>query len=147
MTESDSIVVMESGADWPAWVDQEAGAVSNVVILARQPGESIEEFGERARGRIESQAALSSPGRGVLVLSGGSSPNLRRCRSQIARALMEVVRRAGGGDVVLAGSEDLELALELDGYARRLNVRGGGSVILRFRSEPRARTDGSRRVA
>ena len=32
----DSIVVMESGAHWPAWVDREAGAVSNVVILARQ---------------------------------------------------------------------------------------------------------------
>lgn len=137
--DSDSIVVMESGASWPAWVDQEAGAVSNVVVLARQPGESLSDFEERARRRIESTVEVASPRRGVLVCGAGTSRELSSSRTRIVKALLEIVRRSGGGDVVLVGQCDDRLELQLTSYARKLNLRdreATGLVRVRFRAAP-----------
>ena len=135
----DSIVVMESGAHWPAWVDREAGAVSNVVILARQRDESAAEFEARAWERLAQVAELGSPKRGILV-TGPAGRDVTRCRRGLLRALVEVVRRAGGGEVVCVGEQERALSDELMAHVRKLNLRdreGTGLVRLRFRcSEP-----------
>lgn len=132
--ESDSIVVMEDGASWPAWVDQEAGQVSNVVILARQPHETIGEFSQRAQIRIDGLTELAAPKRGVLVAGPTTDPGLREARTQLMMALAQVVRRAGGGEVVLVGDDDIELALALRSFVDRLNQRAGTACVeLRIR--------------
>jgi hypothetical protein len=133
--ELDSIVVMESGAHWPAWVDEEAGAVSNVVVLARQGGESVAEFEARARLRLESLVELAAPRRGVLVCGPCSSNESSTCRARIAQALIAIVRRSGGGEVVIVGEDDI--ADELAGHTRKLNRRDRpeyGPVAVRFRT-------------
>jgi hypothetical protein len=143
--ETDSIVVMEDGASWPAWVDHEAGQVSNVVILARQPGESLSAFGARAELRLQGQVALASPRRGVLVAGPARGADARSCRSHVMRALAGVVRRAGGGEIVLVGDDDAGLVAELRSFVERINQRdGGGRVSLRIRRPP---TERAQRVA
>jgi len=145
----DSIVVMESGAHWPAWVDREAGAVSNVVILARQRSESPAEFEARAGQRLAQVAELGSPKRGILVCGPGGR-GTASCRKGLLRALLEVVRRAGGGEVVCVGEQERALSDELMAHARKLNQRdreGTGIVRLRFRRPEPASAELAARVA
>lgn len=120
----DSIVVMESGAGWPTWVDEEAGAVSRVIVLSRQPEESARDFEIRARKRLGSLAELRAPRRGVLVSRTGQPTPASRER--LLRILCEVVERAGGEEVVLIG-DDAKLIQRLSGRA---------GLSLRLRSGP-----------
>jgi hypothetical protein len=139
--ETDSIVVMESGADWPTWVDQEAGAVSNVVILARQPRESIRAFGtrtERTERRLDSLSELAAPRRGDLVCGPERDADSRSCRVSILKALASVVRRAGGGEIVLVG-EDRAALIEVEAHLAKLNRREGIRVGMRLCPPPAAR--------
>jgi hypothetical protein len=145
----DSIVVMESGAHWPAWVDREAGAVSNVVILAKQRDESRAEFEARAGQRLGQVAELGSPKRGILVCGPGGR-DATSCRKGLLRALIEVVRRAGGGEVVCVGERDRAWSDELVAHLRKLNQRdreGSGLVRLRFRRPEPASVQPAARVA
>jgi hypothetical protein len=145
----DSIVVMESGAHWPAWVDREAGAVSNVVILARQRDESRSEFAMRARERLDQVAGLGTPKRGILVC-GPAGRDATSCCKGLIKALVEVIRRAGGGEVVCVGEQDRALSDELLAHVRKLNQRdreGTGLVRLRFRLAEPAGVQPAARVA
>lgn len=136
--ETDSIVVMESGADWPSWVDQEAGAVSNVVILARQPRESVRAFGARTERRLDGLTELAAPRRGVLVCGTDQDGDSRACRVSILRALASVIRHAGGGEVVLIG-DDRAAVIEAQAFVEKLNRRDGSRVSLRQCHPPAAR--------
>jgi hypothetical protein len=137
--ESDSIVVMEDGADWPAWVDHEAGAVSNVVILARQPFESVRDFELRTELRLAALADKFTPHRGILVCGPERGEDTRSCRSHVLHALAAVVRRSGGGEVVLVGEDD-GLAADLSGFVERLNCRDSArQVSVRMRRPPAER--------
>jgi hypothetical protein len=146
--EFDSIVVMESGAAWPAWVDEEAGAISNVVVLARQLDENVREFEARARLRLQTLAEFASPRRGVLVCGPADGPEDRATRGGLLRALLEIVRGAGGGEVVLIGDVDEGLALELSEHVRKLNARRGSQArLVSLRMRPPPQSIGIRRVA
>jgi hypothetical protein len=137
--ETDSIVVMETGADWPAWVDQEAGTVSNVVVLARQPRESVRAFGARTERRLETLTELASPRRGILVCGSERDGDSRSCRVLLLQALARVVRSAGGGEVVLV-SEDRSVLIEVEAFVAKLNRREGSSrVTMRLCQPPAVR--------
>jgi hypothetical protein len=137
--ESESIVVMEDGADWPAWVDHEAGAVSNVVVLARQPFESVRDFELRTELRLAMLADRFSPQRGILVCGPERGEELRICRSHVLHALAAVVRRSGGGELVLVG-DDEALGAELSAFVERLNRRDATrQVSVRVRHAPAER--------
>jgi hypothetical protein len=141
---SDSIVVMENGAGWPAWVDEEAGAVSRVVALTRHRGESHEDFELRARDRLEALAERSAPRRGVLICGSGRSEPAS-CRERLVGVLLEIIARVGGGEVVLIG-DDSALVRRLAGRVEELNR--AAPVSLRLRPAPAVRGQPvARRVA
>jgi hypothetical protein len=146
---TDSIVVMEQGADWPAWVDEEAGPVSNVVVLSRQHGESQSAFEARARLRLDSMAEIATPSRAVLVCARIARAEARQSRAVLLRALVETLRRAGGGELTLAGDADSALSAEITAYAGKLNRRTGAGVgLVNFRCRvPPAASLRSSRVA
>jgi hypothetical protein len=129
---SDSIVVMEDGAGWPAWVDEEAGAVSSVVVLAKQRGESTEQFESRARGRLSVLAERTAPRRGVLICGPGRSQPASS-RERVVRVLLDVIGRGGGGEVVLVG-EDRSLLRRLADHVQELNR--AAPISLRLRPAP-----------
>jgi hypothetical protein len=141
---SDSIVVMENGAGWPTWVDEEAGAVSRVVVLSKQPGEGLADFESRARARLGALAERSMPRRGVLICAPGRSQP-RSSREQLVHVLLDIVSAAGGGEVVLIG-DDPSLIRRLAGRIEELNR--GAPVALRLRPPPSAPDQSAaRRVA
>ncbi len=135
--EENSIVVMEDGADWPAWVDQEAGAVSNVVILARQPYESLRDFELRTEIRLNMLGDQFVPGRAILVCGRECGKETDACRRHVLYGLAALVRRAGGGEVVLVGQDEGDLGAELASFVERLNRREGARpVSVRVRRPP-----------
>ena len=146
---NDSIVVMESGASWPTWVDEEAGAVSSVVVLSRHRGESVENFESRARSRLGSLAELRAPRRGLLVCGTAQGQQPPASRERLLRILCEVIGRSGGNEVVLIG-DDSKLIRRLSGYVRELNGRSGtegAGLSLRLRPVPPAEQVPAQRVA
>jgi hypothetical protein len=118
---NNSVVVLESGAGWPTWVDAEAGEASSIVVLSRQRRETAENFEARARARLGSLAELRAPRRGVLVCGTGQGQPAPACRERLLRILCEVIGRAGGDEVVLIG-DDARLIGRLSGYIRELNA-------------------------
>jgi hypothetical protein len=143
-----SIVVMEGGAGWPSWVDDEVGASSSVVVLARHRGETAENFAARARSRLGSLAELRAPRRGVLVC-GTAGRDASACRERLLRVLCEVVGHAGGDEVVLIG-DDARLMRRLSGYVEELNLRSGSDsprLSLRMRPAPAGGEAPTQRVA
>jgi hypothetical protein len=133
-----SIVVMEGGAGWPSWVDEEAGNSSSVVVLARHRGETAEDFAARARSRLGSLAELRAPRRGVLVCGTAEGRDAPPSRERLLRVLCEVVGRSGGDEVVLIG-DDARLIHRLSGFVRELNHGSGTDgprLSLRMRSAP-----------
>ena len=131
---ADSIVVMEAGADWPAWVDREAGRVSSIVVLAREPRERLRDFEQRVTERLA--RAANGARRGVLVASHDSSRDATTSRAHLLRALVAMVKSAGGGEVVLVGEDSTRTVAEASSFAERLNRRGGGCVSLVSRKPP-----------
>ena len=122
----DSIVVMESGAGWPTWVDEEAGAASSVVVLSRHRGETADDFEARARSRLGSLAELRAPRRGILVCETLRADTTPASRERLLRILCDVIGRAGGDEVVLIG-DDAKLIQRLSRSTR---------LSLRLRSAP-----------
>jgi len=147
-----SIVVMEGGAGWPSWVDEEVGASSSVVVLARQPGETAENFAARARSRLGPLAELRAPRRGVLVCGtaqGRDASPYREYRERLLRVLCEVVGCAGGDEVVLIG-DDARLMRRMSGFVQELNLRAGSDsprLSLRMRPAPAGGEAPAQRVA
>jgi hypothetical protein len=138
---------MESGADWSSRVDHEAGQQSHVIVVAKKSGESVEEFETRVRLRLDSIGQFAAADlRGILVFGRASKLTLA-ARAGAGRALFEMLRRAGGGEVVIVGDDQPRLATELETFAQKLNQRqrSGGTVTLRFRPETSA--SAVRRVA
>jgi hypothetical protein len=144
-----SIVVMEGGAGWASWVDEEAGAFSSVVVLARHRGETAENFAERARSRLGSLAELRAPRRGVLVCGTAQGRDTSPSRERLLRVLCEVIGRAGGDEVVLIG-DDPRLMRRLSGYVQDLNGPPGADgprLSLRMRPVPAGCEAPAQRVA
>ena len=65
----DSIVIMERGSRWPAWVDRQAGAESNVLVLSQQQDEGLFEFHSRVLDQLCSIAIAGHARRAILVSS------------------------------------------------------------------------------
>jgi hypothetical protein len=143
---NESIVVMESGASWATCVEEEAGEVSSIVVLARQRGETAENFAARARSRLGSLADSAALRRGVLVCGTGDQP-APAGRECLLKILCEVIGRGGGDEVVLIG-DDAKLVRRMSRYVRDLNhgaSSGGPRLALRMR--PTTDQEPTQRVA
>jgi hypothetical protein len=134
----DSIVVLESEAAWPAWVDLEAGPATSIVVLGRRRGESLRAFEARARLRLHAMAEPVPPARAILVCGRTGGRERSAARGGVARALVEIVREAGGGEVVVMGEPDPRLHSRLAGHVSKLNREQGsaGPVSIRHRAPP-----------
>jgi hypothetical protein len=143
---NESIVVMESGASWAPPVEEEAGEVSSIVVLARQRGETAENFAARARSRLGSLAEPRAARRGVLVCGTEAQP-APASRECLLKILCEVIGRAGGDEVVLIG-DDAKLVRRLSRFVRELNHDAGtDGPRLALRMRPATELEPAQRVA
>lgn len=131
-----SIVVIEAGAGWPAWIAEYQRRAPNATVVAQTASEGHSEFRARVLHRLD------EIGRGPNVLSV-AVVLCAETALEMARAEREAVCRAlaaalGPGDLVLAATEDGEpFKQELFGLAGRLCEGPNGArvnVRVRFSS-------------
>jgi len=114
-----SIVIIEAGAGWPAWIAEYQRRAPNATVVAQTASEGHAEF----RGRVLHR--LDEIGRGPNVLSvavvlcaENAQDEARSVRESICNALSSAL---DGGDLVLAATDDAEpFKQELFALAGRL---------------------------
>lgn len=143
-----SIVVLEAGAAWPAWLTEYQRLAPNAVVIAQARGEEPSAFRARVVHRIN-EATTSSGARvrvGVIVAGDAADEARLSLRENVARAILSVMAPAREAELVLAGDghemdesrqELFELAgalcEELGGTQVSVNVRfsNGKSGVMR----------------
>jgi hypothetical protein len=103
-SESNSVVVLEDGAEWPKWVAEYQRHATNSVVVAYAPGEALDEFVARVGRRLsELTGELSvaivacAPRIGAEHLAG---------RERICRKLLAAMAPQKPGEVLLAAGVD-----------------------------------------
>jgi len=102
-----SIVVLENGAVWPAWLAEYQRLAPNAVVIAQARTEGLDGFRARVIHRIE-EATTSSGARvrvGVIIAAPAAGEDRLEFRESVARALLQ-----------LMGSNEAELVLAGDGH-------------------------------
>ena len=100
-----SIVVLEAGAIWPAWLSEYQRLAPNAVVIAQARAETFDAFRTRVIHRVE-EATTSSGARvrvGVLVSAVGVGEDRLEFREGVARAMLRVMGSNGEAELVLAG--------------------------------------------
>jgi hypothetical protein len=129
-----SIVVLEAGAAWPAWLTEYQKLAPNAVVIAQARSESCESLGARVAHRVGE--ALNDDGVrvrvGVIVAADVDGESRGAARESIARTLIRAMRaQSGEADLVLAGdNDDLEASRhELFALTGTLCEELGGSKV------------------
>ena len=149
-----SIVVLEAGAAWPAWLTEYQRLAPNAVVIAQARSELPDAF----RSRVVHRIAEATTGRGARVRVGvivaGDSPDDARLtlREQVARAILKSMGTSHEAELVLAGdAQELEGPRhELFGLAGVLCQELGGtnvSVKVRFSSAQHSKSGVMRTVS
>jgi hypothetical protein len=133
-----SIVVLEAGAIWPAWLSEYQRIAPNAVVIAQARAEALDAFRSRVIHRIE-EATSSSGAKvrvGVIVAAGGAGAEQLQLREGVARAILQVMGANRDAELVLAGHghEQDPVRHELFALAGALcEVPGGTKVNVRVR--------------
>lgn len=128
-----SVVVLETGAAWPAWLAEYQRLAPNAVVIAQARGESLDDFRARVVHRIE-EATTSSGARvrvGVIVVAPAAGEERLEFRESVARALLQLMGSSDEAELVLAGDgHDTDPARhELFAIAGALCEELGGSKV------------------
>jgi hypothetical protein len=100
-----SIVVLEAGAAWPAWLAEYQRLAPNAVVVAQARTEDAEVFGRRVVHRI-TEATHGSGARvrvGVIVAGDSGDEGRLSLRENVARAILRKMVPGREAELVLAG--------------------------------------------
>ena len=117
-----SIVVLEAGAAWPAWLTEYQRLAPNAVVIAQAAAEPAETFQNRVLHRVE-EASNNSDARvrvGVIVVADAPGQNRSLVRQNVARALLKAMGKGHEAELVLGGDSD-----ELDGSRHEMFALAG----------------------
>jgi hypothetical protein len=100
-----SIVVLEAGAAWPAWLTEYQRLAPNAVVIAQARSEEPDAFRNRVVHRITEATTSSGARVRVGVIIAGDCPDEGRLslRENVARAILKVMAPAREAELVLAG--------------------------------------------
>jgi hypothetical protein len=128
-----SIVVLEAGAAWPAWLTEYQRLAPNAVVIAEARAETMDAFEARVVHRVVEATTHSGPRVrvGVMVLCEAMNASRQESRRNIARALLKAMGAAHEAELVLAGDgQELDVARhELFALAGSLCEELGGTHI------------------
>ena len=149
-----SIVVLEAGAAWPAWLTEYQRLAPNAVVIAQARSELPDAFRSRVVHRISEATSSKSARVRIGVIVAGDSPDDARLalREQVARAILKAMGTLHEAELVLAGdAQELERPRhELFGLAGALCQELGGtsvSVKVRFSSGQHSKSGVMRTVS
>jgi hypothetical protein len=131
-----SIVVIEAGAGWPAWIAEYQRRAPNATVVAQTASEAHDEFRVRVLHRLDEM------GRGpnllsvaVVLCAETLLEEVRSARESVCHALADAL---GGGELVIAATDDAEpFKQELFALAGAVCERPNGirvNVRVRFSS-------------
>src|SRR5688572_4049406 len=128
-----SIVVLETGAAWPAWLAEYQQLAPNAVVIAQARAEALDRFRARVIHRTE-EAKISSGARVrvcVIIAAPVASEELLSFRESVARALLQLMGSSHEAELVLAGDghETDPARHELFAIAGALCEELGGSKV------------------
>jgi hypothetical protein len=128
-----SVVVLEAGAGWPAWLAEYQRLAPNAVVIAQTRAEAPAAFRGRVVHRINE---ATSAGRarvrvGVIVAGDETGDALLSLREDVARSILKVMPPEREAEMVLAGSghDDDDSRHELFALAGSLCQELGGSNV------------------
>lgn len=133
-----SIVVLEAGAVWPAWLAEYQRLAPNAVVIAQARAETPVAFRGRVVHRI-TEATGSGKARvrvGVIVAGDGGEESTS-VREAIARAILKLMKAGSEAELMLAGEGQESDRAQLFSLAGVLCQGLGGtgvSVKVRFSS-------------
>ncbi len=141
-----TLVVMEAGAVWPAWVKDVQRRAPNSMVEVQPGSESSDTFAGRVLGRLATLKKRGVVLRGALyAASSPASAPVLRARREICEALLEALSDDACGELVLSGAGwsswgvDALSREELMGLAGHLSCRLEGrpvTVSVRFGEPP-----------
>lgn len=114
-----SIVVIEAGAGWPAWIAEYQRRAPNATVVAQTASEGDAEFRRRVLHRLDEMGRGSNVlSVAVVLCAENAHEQAQTSRESICHALSAAL---GGGDLVLAATDDTEpFKQELFALAGRL---------------------------
>jgi hypothetical protein len=99
-----SIVIIEAGAGWPAWITEYQQRAPNASVIAQTASEEPSTFRTRVLARLEEGTRNSSLlSVGIVLCVESSTPEQKAAREEICRAIVRSL--TGSGDLVLAANE------------------------------------------
>jgi len=102
-----SIVIIEAGAGWPAWITEYQQRAPNAAVIAQTASEEPETFRTRVLSRLhESARGPSVLSVGIVLCVETASPEQKAAREQICREIVNLLSKSG--DLVLAANEGAE---------------------------------------
>ena len=104
-----SIVVLEAGAAWPAWLTEYQRLAPNAVVIAQAAAESAELFEARVLHRVEEATGPTRSARvrvGVVVAADHPSQARMALRENVSRCLIKAMGTLEEGELVLAGDSN-----------------------------------------
>lgn len=142
-----SIVVLEAGATWPAWLTEYQRIAPNAVVVAQDAAELAELFASRVVHRVEDAISKNAPRVrvGVLVAAASRDDGRVAMRERVARVILKALGSHEDAELVLASEggegdpsrQELftlagELCQELAGSSVNVRVRfSGKSGVMR----------------
>jgi hypothetical protein len=134
-----SIVVLEAGASWPAWLSEYQRLAPNAVVIAQAATETVPAFEKRVLHRV-AEASANGVGRirvgGIIAADRGGEAQAA-LRHRLAGALLQAMSSHPESELVLAGenAEAESTRQELFALAGALCGELGGkrvNVCVRF---------------
>jgi hypothetical protein len=110
-SESCSIVVMEVGASFPAFVGEYQQFAPNSLVEVQMASESPAEFAQRVIKKLDQ---LSGELRVAIIATNGEThEECASARYRVARAILRIMARSGCGEIVLTsdGDDDVRQSL------------------------------------
>jgi hypothetical protein len=131
-----SIVIIEAGAGWPAWIAEYQRRAPNATVVAQTASEEPADFQVRVLHRLDEMGRGSNVLTVAVVLCAENAQHTARlARERVCQALIPAL---DGGDLVLAATDDAEaFKQELFALAGRLCETPRGkrvNVRVRFSS-------------
>jgi hypothetical protein len=114
-----SIVVIEAGAGWPAWIAEYQRRAPNATVVAQTASEGHTEFQVRVLHRLDEMGKGSNVlSVAVVLCAENAHDGVRASRERVCEALALALE---GGDLVIAATDDAEpFKQELFALAGRL---------------------------
>ena len=96
------LLVMESGSEWPSWVEGCKLGTGNTRVIAQEEGETAQALASRVTERCK-RLSRQPLGLGIIACTHRTDSTTLSARKQIAEAMAEALGRQGGRLMLTSG--------------------------------------------